>query len=92
MKVVIISDTHGRHEELGILHGDILIHYGDVCLGFNPLDYELDAIDRWFSKQQFSAILCIGGNHDRPLQQRAAQKQPLFENAICLIKDYCTLF
>lgn len=84
MKVVIISDTHGRHEELGILRGDVLIHCGDVCLGFESFESELDAIDQWFSKQQFSAILCIGGNHDRPMQQRAVQKQPVFKNAIYL--------
>jgi Icc-related predicted phosphoesterase len=84
VKVVIISDTHGRHEELGILRGDVLIHCGDVCLGFDSFESELEAIDHWFSKQRFSAILCIGGNHDRPIEQRAAQERPVFENAIYL--------
>jgi Icc-related predicted phosphoesterase len=84
VKLVIISDTHGRHEQLGVLRGDVLIHCGDVCLGFKPSDSELDAIDQWFSEQQFSAILCIGGNHDRPMLQRATRKQSLFENAIYL--------
>lgn len=69
---------------MGVLRGDVLIHCGDVCLGFDPPDFELDAIDQWFSKQQFSAILCIGGNHDRPMLRRTAQKQSVFENAIYL--------
>lgn len=84
MKIVIISDTHGRHEELGNLEGDILIHCGDACLGFDAFDYELDAIDNWFSKQRFSAILCIGGNHDRPIQHRVERGIPVFKNAVYL--------
>jgi hypothetical protein len=34
MKLVIISDSHGRHEDLGTLHGDLLIHCGDSGNGF----------------------------------------------------------
>ncbi len=84
MKIVIISDTHSRHEELGILEGDILIHCGDVCQGFEAFDFELDAVDQWFAKQRFSTILCIGGNHDRPIQQRVNQNQPVFHHATYL--------
>jgi Icc-related predicted phosphoesterase len=84
MKVVIIGDTHNRHRELGTLHGDILIHCGDICDVFQSRDRELESIDHWFSKQQFSKTLCIGGNHDHPLQRRAAGKDPVFENAVYL--------
>lgn len=84
MKVVIISDTHGRHDELGVLSGDVLIHCGDVCLGYDPGDSQINAIDSWFQRQEFSAIICIGGNHDRPLQRRAALELRALENAIYL--------
>jgi len=30
MKIVVVSDTHGRHDELGLLSGDVLIHCGDA--------------------------------------------------------------
>jgi len=84
LKIVIISDTHGRHQELGTLEGDILIHCGDVCFGYAAPEHELDAIDQWFAQQRFSQILCIGGNHDRPLQKRANSGQTVFQNAIYL--------
>jgi Icc-related predicted phosphoesterase len=84
VKLVIISDTHGRHDELGLLQGDVLVHCGDLCLGYDPNDSQLDAIDGWFLKQHFSLILCIGGNHDRPLQRRAKLGPPVLRNAIYL--------
>ena len=41
MKVVIVSDTHGRHDDLADIEGDLLIHCGD---------FETTAdIDTWFS-------------------------------------------
>lgn len=84
MKVVIVSDTHGRHDELGVLSGDVLIHCGDVCLGYDPDDSQIEAIDRWFLRQHFAAVLCIGGNHDRPLQRRAAFEGSPLQNATYL--------
>ncbi len=79
MKLVIISDTHGRHEELGVLEGDVLIHCGDVCSNYDVDDSE--QVDKWFSKQRFSKILFVGGNHDQLLQQCAAKGQLVFQHA-----------
>ena len=30
MRLVVISDTHGDHEQLGVLDGDVLVHCGDA--------------------------------------------------------------
>lgn len=85
MQLTIISDTHGRHEKLGNLSGEVLIHCGDIC------DAEKDAsitavreMDAWFSRQHFEKIICIGGNHDFAVQELAATSQPVFENAVYL--------
>lgn len=64
MQIVIVSDTHKKHEQLGVLAGDVLIHCGDFCDGFNVNDSDVDDLDDWFGRQQFELILCIGGNHD----------------------------
>ena len=79
MKLVIVSDTHGRHEELGILEGDVLIHCGDICSHYDVDESEL--VDQWFAKQRFSKILFVGGNHDQLLQQRADRGVPVFKHA-----------
>lgn len=85
MRLVIVSDTHGRHEELGVLEGDVLIHCGDACDGFKRDHRDVERLDRWFSRQRFDAILCIGGNHDFALEERAAKGTQVLRNAIFLI-------
>ncbi|MCF7962495.1 MAG: metallophosphoesterase [Pirellula sp.] len=77
----MISDTHGKHEELGTLSGDVLIHCGDFCHGFQNDGAHLAAIDRWFLEQNFERIFCVGGNHDFAAQERHANGIPIFENA-----------
>lgn len=81
MKVVVISDTHELHEELGVLHGDVLIHCGDSAYGFSHSDAQVDRLDDWFGRQHFGCILVIGGNHDFEIQKRVHAKKRLFRNA-----------
>jgi Icc-related predicted phosphoesterase len=84
LRIVLISDTHGKHEELGTLSGDVLIHCGDFCDGFENDGAHIAAIDAWFLRQDFERIICIGGNHDFVAQERHAKGIPVFENAIFL--------
>lgn len=84
MKLTIISDTHGEHEKLGEMSGDVLIHCGDMfdIDSGNPDDIE--RIDEWFSRQQFDLILCVGGNHDSELEMRLQSTEKPFKHAVCL--------
>lgn len=84
MRIVLISDTHGKHEELGTLSGDVLIHCGDFCDGFDNDGAHLAAIDHWFSKQKFERIFCVGGNHDFAAQDRHTNGIPVFRHAVYL--------
>ena len=87
MRIVVVSDTHGRHEELGVLQGDVLIHCGDFCdvSGSDPVD--VDSVDAWFAKQRFEVILCIGGNHDFGALTRVECEEPVFQNAVWLLDE-----
>ena len=85
MRIVVTSDTHGKHDDLASLSGDVLIHCGDFCDGFNPDEADLERIDDWFGRQPFEHVLCTGGNHDFVAQDRLANDQPLFENATYLV-------
>jgi Icc-related predicted phosphoesterase len=87
MKIVIISDTHAKHEELGMLRGDVMIHCGDSGFGFGASDLVVDLLDDWFGRQAFGLILCIGGNHDFGLQARVGVRDPVFRNAVYLQDD-----
>ncbi|MEM7559233.1 MAG: metallophosphoesterase, partial [Planctomycetota bacterium] len=86
MRIVITSDTHGKHDELAEMPGDVLIHCGDFCDGFHPDEDDIRRIDNWFGRQQFRKILCTGGNHDFVAQDHSGDK-PLFENATYLVDD-----
>ena len=65
LKIVCISDTHCVHQKIDLPDGDILIHTGDCTRGgtFEQLKDFLD----WFSKQSFSHVIWIAGNHDLTL-------------------------
>ena len=77
-RVTVISDTHGRHDDLDLPPGDLLIHCGDMCNLFDRTPGQLAAIDAWFGRQKFARILYTGGNHDRELEAALAlDPQPL---------------
>jgi len=62
MKIVCISDTHNRHEQLNIPFGDILVHAGDFT-GHSSV-YELEDFAKWFGSQPHEYKVFIPGNHD----------------------------
>lgn len=73
-----------RHEELGSLRGEVLIHCGDMFNLFERRPGDIEAMDTWFSQQRFDIILCIGGNHDHVLEDRRRIARRPFQNAIYL--------
>lgn len=63
MRIVQISDTHGRHHMLKDLpEGDVLIHCGD----FTENGTEDEALNfiNWFEEQPHRHKLFVTGNHD----------------------------
>lgn len=62
MKFVVISDTHGQHNNLKLPIGDVLIHAGDI----SKHGKEKEIIDflNWFSQCDFKYKIFIAGNHD----------------------------
>jgi Icc-related predicted phosphoesterase len=62
MKITCISDTHGKHSELTLPDGDVLVHAGD----FTEAGTKKETLDflRWFSRQNHEHKILIAGNHD----------------------------
>ena len=72
MKIVIISDTHGRHRALQLPEGDMIIHAGDVTS--RGLRHEvLDFLD-WFSGLDYEHKIFIAGNHDFYFEKEGQQE------------------
>lgn len=62
MKLVLISDTHGRHDQVKIPDGDVLIFAGD--LGGYGSKAEVHKFAVWMGKQKHAHKIAIAGNHD----------------------------
>ena len=65
-RIVFISDTHGKHREINLPKGSILIHGGDFT---NAGEVEtIRDLSLYFKElkesNQFEDIVCIAGNHE----------------------------
>lgn len=63
MKFVVISDTHGLHEDLQDLpNGDVIIHAGDFC-HFSGAESRKRFLS-WYADLNYRYKILISGNHD----------------------------
>jgi len=78
MKLVLISDTHGKHRELQLPQGDILIHAGD----FSMIGEEETVKDfnLWLGEQSFKHKLVQAGNHDLGFERDSKKFESMLTN------------
>jgi len=64
LKIVCISDTHGKHDELDLPEADLLLIAGDIS-STGTLN-QLNDFNNWLGKQEhkFKEMITIAGNHD----------------------------
>jgi len=66
MKIIFISDTHGKHEELQdkgwLKEADMIIHAGDISNRGRPRE-TTEFLD-WFAALPYKHRVFIAGNHD----------------------------
>jgi Icc-related predicted phosphoesterase len=79
MKIVAVSDTHGRHEQVEVPNGDVLVHAGDFC-GYGTLD-EVAAFNDYLGTLPHAHKIVVAGNHDWPFERDPEQAQKLLTNA-----------
>lgn len=91
MKIVFISDTHDRHEEVQLPKGDVLIHAGDLTSRGGV--FEIADFISWVNKLSFKHIIFIAGNHDFYLEKHSINdfKDVLPGNAIYLNDSGCEI-
>jgi len=82
MRVVCISDTHGKHEELVIPDGDMFIHCGD----FTQLGrvHEISAFNYWLASLKHTHKIIIAGNHEKLFETNNRLARSLITNATYL--------
>lgn len=86
MKLVLISDTHERHEKVNVPHGDVLVHAGDfTMLGEEP--YIAD-FNRWLGYLPHKRKVVIAGNHE---MRWTPAKAAMLTNATYLQDSSCVI-
>lgn len=87
IRVVCISDTHGKHESLEVPDGDILIHAGDISHRTgDPFGErrDLQEFNEWLATLPHPHKIVIGGNHDGFLERSRTVGPKFLTNAIYL--------
>jgi Icc-related predicted phosphoesterase len=82
MRLVLISDTHGRHDRLAIPEGDVLIHAGDFST--RGREEELVRFDAWLGTLPHRHRLVVAGNHDFLFERAPEVARALLTNATYL--------
>lgn len=102
LKIVHISDTHNKHEELEIPECDVLLFTGDIG-GRTDLK-QLMRFLVWFEKQPADKKIFIGGNHDIILDKKWMEQKQFtggieallsrqsYYDAIKLIESYSVIY
>lgn len=67
MKLVVMSDTHGRHRDVSVPEGDVLIHAGDFTSRGGLSDVE--EFDDWLAQYDHPTKLLVAGNCDGCFEQ-----------------------
>ena len=80
MKIITISDTHGKHNYFSdkLPEGDIIIHAGDSTPRGSQEDIE--EFLRWFGDLEYDMKILIAGNHDWDFERHPDHYQNLFDS------------
>jgi Icc-related predicted phosphoesterase len=82
MRLVLLSDTHGKHSELRIPGGDVLVHAGDFTM-MGELETISD-FNRWLGELPHKYKLVIAGNHDLGFERTPALCESMLTNCTYL--------
>ena len=73
VRIVAISDTHFKHQDICVPPGDILVHAGDIFFlggfyGTDTNEKRLRRFNAWMSRHPHRHKVVVGGNHDALLE------------------------
>ena len=63
IKVGMLSDTHGHHDEIKVPECDVLIFAGDMCVKGAHVE-EMTSFARWLVTRGAAHVVFVAGNHD----------------------------
>ncbi len=72
LNLVLISDTHGLHDQLHLPPGDMILHAGDVSS--RGTETEVIKFLEWFEGLDYQYKIFIAGNHDFFFENSSPEK------------------
>ena len=78
-RISCISDLHGSYPQLP--GGDLLIIAGDLTSNDSPAAWT--DFFAWLGKQKYTKKICIAGNHDNWLKDKAPSKEGMWADLNC---------
>lgn len=79
MRLICISDTHTKHEQLPpIVPCDVLLHAGDAT--WRGEFEQLEAFAAWLASQPAKRKVAIAGNHDLSFAHSPARARAIYES------------
>lgn len=85
-KIVLLSDTHGKHRLLDVPEdADVIIHCGDACNDGNLT--ELSDFFEWYSGLKIPYKIFVNGNHDLPFELEPDFAVNMVPNNIIWLND-----
>ena len=63
VRLVVMSDTHGRHRDIEVPDGDLFVHAGDFTY-FNGSTHAIRDFNDWLGHLPHKSKVVIPGNHD----------------------------
>lgn len=89
VRLVLLSDTHGLHDEIDVPAGDVLVHAGDFTIA--GTFEEVRRFDRFLARQPHRSKVVIAGNHDRSFEKEGPQARALITSALYLEDEAATV-
>lgn len=77
LRLVLMSDTHGRHGGLEVPAGDLLLHAGDLTPRGSV--GQLREAARWLASLPHAHKVVIAGNHDFCLEEQPEEARRILE-------------
>lgn len=97
-RIVVVSDTHGLHQFIGVLpEGDVFVHCGDILMigrffSLKNQELKLRQFNDWLSTIPCQHKIVVAGNHDHLLERLDAKDAAaLLSNSIYLLNSECTV-
>lgn len=85
MKIICISDTHGKHKLFPLPEGDMILHAGDFSK--RGTEDQIKDFFSWFSSLDYRYKVFIAGNHDFLAEQEPMKFHRMIPHNCIYLQD-----